>query len=85
MGIGLLLGLITVASAIYVEPLLTRQLATPRAYISLSVHGLPALLGGLCGVLLAAVSEAGVNIFLNHEMINRSSEQKWTNIRQFSQ
>ena len=45
------------ASAIYVEPLLTRHLDPPRAYISLSVHGLPALLGGLTGVLLAAVSE----------------------------
>ena len=44
-------------SAIYIEPLLTRYLDTPRAYISLSVHGLPALLGGLTGVLLAAVSE----------------------------
>ena len=49
--------MITVASAIYVEPLVTRHLDTPRAYISLSVHGLPALLGGLAGVLLAAVSE----------------------------
>lgn len=45
------------ASALYAEPLLTRHLATPRAYISLSVHGLPALLGGIAGVLLAAVSE----------------------------
>ena len=45
------------ASALYAEPLLTRHLATPRAYISLSVHGLPALLGGITGVLLAAVSE----------------------------
>ena len=55
--IGLLLGVVTVSSAIYVEPLLTRHMDTPRAYISLSVHGLPALLGGLPGVLLAAVSE----------------------------
>ena len=52
-----MLGAVTVASALYAEPLLTRHLATPRAYISLSVHGLPALLGGLTGVLLAAVSE----------------------------
>ena len=48
---------ITVAIAIYVEPLVTQHLNTPSAYISLLVHGLPYHLGGLAGVLLAAVSE----------------------------
>ena len=62
LGAGLVLGLLAVASAIYLEPLLARHLRTPQPYLSLSVHGLPALLGGLLGVALAAVSEekAGV-------------------------
>ena len=57
LGAGLVLGLLAVASAIYLEPLLARHLRTPQPYLSLSVHGLPALLGGLLGVALAAVSE----------------------------
>ena len=57
LGAGLVLGLLAVASAIYLEPLLARHLRTPQPYLSLSVHGLPALMGGLLGVALAAVSE----------------------------
>ena len=51
------MGVVTVLSGIYLEPMLSHCLDTPQAYISLSVHGLPALIGGLIGVLLAAISE----------------------------
>ena len=57
LGVGLMLGLITVVSGLYLEPLLTRHLATPPAYISLTVHGIPALVGAVIGVIMAAISE----------------------------
>ena len=57
LGVGLVLGVVTVLSSIYLEPMLSNCLDTPQAYISLSVHGLPAFIGGLIGVLLAAISE----------------------------
>ena len=57
LGVGLVLGMVTVLSSIYLEPMLSNCLDTPPAYISLSVHGLPAFIGGLIGVLLAAISE----------------------------
>ena len=55
--IGLGLGVMIVVSALYLEPLVSLCLNTPRAYISLTVHGIPALLGALIGVILAAISE----------------------------
>ena len=55
--IGVLLGLMITVSGIYLEPLLARVLNTPLAYVSLTVHGLPALLGALAGMVLAAISE----------------------------
>ena len=57
LGVGIILGVITVLSAIYIEPMLSHHLRTPQAYISLSVHGLPAIIGAIIGVLLAALSE----------------------------
>ena len=57
VAVGLMLGCVTVLSAIYLEPKLSECLRTPQAYISLSVHGLPALFGAIVGVILAAISE----------------------------
>ena len=55
--IGLVLGVVLVLSGLYLEPLVSLCLNTPRAYISLTVHGIPALLGAVIGVILAAISE----------------------------
>ena len=55
--IGLGLGVMIVVSGLYLEPLVSLCLNTPRAYISLTVHGIPALLGAVIGVILAAISE----------------------------
>ena len=57
IGLGLMLGVVTVISGLQLEPLLSRHLATPPAYITLTVHALPAIIGAVIGVILAAVSE----------------------------
>ena len=73
--IGLGLGVMIVVSGLYLEPLVSLCLNTPRAYISLTVHGIPALLGAVIGVILAAISEEkqGVinyrNILYQHTLI----------------
>ena len=58
---GLLLGLVTglavVLSGFCLEPLLARCLGLPTSYYIVSIHALPALLGGLAGVLMAAIAE----------------------------
>ena len=62
LALGVLLGVIIVFSGLYLEPLVSRALNTPQAYISLTVHGLPALLGALSGVVLAAISEEKLGV-----------------------
>ena len=55
--LGLLTGLLTVASGLWLEPGLQAWLSLPPSYSSLSTHGVPALLGSLTGVLTAALAE----------------------------
>ena len=71
--LGLLTGLLTVASGLWLEPglqvscwswcpfsyqsTLQAWLSLPPSYSSLSTHGVPALLGSLTGVLTAALAE----------------------------
>ena len=70
--LGVLLGLLITASGLQLEPLLARAINTPPAYISLTVHGLPALIGALAGVVLAAISEEKHGV-LNYRHINSTS------------
>ena len=67
-----MLGVVLVLSGLYLEPLVSLCLNTPRAYISLTVHGIPALLGAVIGVILAAISEEKHGV-LNYRHINSTS------------
>ena len=66
----LLLGLVTgtavILSGLFLEPLLARALGLPTSYYVVSIHGLPALIGGVTGVLMAAIAEekSGGRLFL---------------------
>jgi ammonia channel protein AmtB len=55
--LGLATGLAVVLCGLCLEPLLARGLGLPTSYYIVSIHGLPALIGGLAGVLLAAIAE----------------------------
>ena len=57
MLLGIVIGVSVVASGLFLEPLINTCLDIPPAYTSLSVHGLPAFIGGLVGILLAGISE----------------------------
>jgi ammonia channel protein AmtB len=55
--LGLLTGLAVVLSGVFLEPLLARGLGLPTSYYIVSIHGLPALIGGAAGVFMAAIAE----------------------------
>jgi hypothetical protein len=55
--LGLATGLAVVLSGLCLEPLLARVLGLPTSYYIVSIHALPALLGGLAGVITAAIAE----------------------------
>ena len=55
--LGLVLGAAVISAGLYCEPRAWAGLRLPPAYSTLSVHGLPALLGGLLGILLAGLAE----------------------------
>ena len=70
MVLGLLAGLLTVASGLWLEPqlqawgtplllIIEKKIVKglPPSYSSLSTHGVPALLGSLAGLLLAGLAE----------------------------
>jgi len=54
---GVFIGVAVVASGLFLEPQINSCLDIPPAYTSLSVHGMPAFIGGLVGILLSAISE----------------------------
>lgn len=50
-------GVLVVLAGTHVEPLISKKLGVPISYYTFSVHGLPALLGGLVGILMASLAE----------------------------
>ena len=71
--IGLGLGVMIVVSGLYLEPLVSLCLSTPRAYLSLTVHGIPALLGAVIGVILAAISEEKLGVINYRNILYQDS------------
>ncbi|XP_023338210.1 ammonium transporter Rh type C isoform X3 [Eurytemora carolleeae] len=55
LGIGT--GVLVVLAGTHVEPLISKKLGVPISYYTFSVHGLPALLGGLVAILMASLAE----------------------------
>ena len=55
--LGIVTGVLMVLSGLFLEPALADCLGVPISYYSSSIHGLPALLGGLAGVLMASLAE----------------------------
>ncbi len=50
-------GVLVVLAGTHVEPLISKKLGVPISYYTFSVHGLPALLGGLVAILMASLAE----------------------------
>ena len=55
--LGIVTGVCMVLGGLLVEPALGECLGVPISYCSSSIHGLPALLGGFAGILMAGLAE----------------------------
>lgn len=65
-------GVLVVLAGTHVEPLISNKLGVPISYYTFSVHGLPALLGGLVAILMASLAEEKQGDFSLKNLIFRN-------------